>query len=122
MAVTFSGSTKARRCVSVNFQLPCTDTDITVGHDVYITFPEPSQYMAAQQAVDSWSTAITKKANDAGVFLPFIYSNNGNIHSKVLSGYGQDNFNFIKKTAKKYDPRGIMQTLQNDGFLIRKEA
>jgi len=81
-----------------------------------------SQYAAAQKAVDSWSITVTKKAKSEGIFLPFIYSNNGNIRSKVLSGYGKNNFDFIKKTAKKYDPTGVMQMLQNDGFLIRKEA
>ncbi|KAH7014660.1 hypothetical protein B0J12DRAFT_611307 [Macrophomina phaseolina] len=90
-------------------------------HDVYITLPEVDQYATAQQAISSWSRTITQKATDDGVLLPFIYSNNGNADSKVLTGYGEENFNFIKETAKKYDPQGVMQTLQNDGFLIRKE-
>lgn len=92
-----------------------------LGHDVYITLPDVDQYAAAQQAISFWSSTITQKATDEGVFLPFIYSNNGNANSKVLAGYGEENFNFIKETAKKYDPQGVMQTLQNDGFLIRKE-
>lgn len=91
------------------------------GHDVYVTFPDPSLYTGAQKAVDSWNSIVMKRAKDAGVFLPFIYSNNGNLDSKVLSGYGKKNFDFIKQTARKYDPKGVMQTLQNDGFLIRKE-
>lgn len=80
------------------------------------------QYGIAQKAVDSWSAAWTKKAKKEGSFLPITYSNNGNIHSKPLSAYGKKNFDFIKTTAKKYDPKGVMQTLQNDGFLIRKES
>ncbi|KAJ4348483.1 uncharacterized protein N0V89_009858 [Didymosphaeria variabile] len=91
-------------------------------HDVYVTFPDVNQYALAQKAVDQWTTAVTKKAKNEGVLLPYIYANNANAHSKVLSSYGKKNFDFIKKTAKKYDPNGIMQTLQNDGFLIRKEA
>ncbi|KAL1602685.1 hypothetical protein SLS60_006105 [Paraconiothyrium brasiliense] len=91
-------------------------------HDVYVTFPDVSQYALAQKAVDQWTAAVTKKAKSEGVFLPYIYANNANARSKVLSSYGKKNFDFIKKTAQKYDPKGIMQTLQNDGFLIRKEA
>lgn len=54
--------------------------------------------------------------------MPIIYANNANVDSKVLSGYGKKNFDFIKKTAEKYDPKRVMQKLQNNGFLIRKEA
>ncbi|KAF9731660.1 hypothetical protein PMIN07_001846 [Paraphaeosphaeria minitans] len=91
-------------------------------HDTYVTFPDVKQYGLAQKAVDSWEAAWTRKAKKEGSFLPIIYSNNGNVRSKPLGGYGRKNFDFIKKTAKKYDPKGVMQTLQNDGFLIRKEA
>jgi hypothetical protein len=98
-----------------------TDTDSRAGHDVYMTFPNVDQYPAAQKAISFWSSTVTKIAKDGGAFLLFIYSNNGNADSKILSGYGEDNFNFIRKTARKYDPHGVMQTLQNDGFLIRKE-
>ena len=86
-----------------------------------MTFPDVNQYNTAQEAVSSWSRAWTKKAKAEGSLLPFIYSNNGNVDSKVLAGYGKKNLDFIKKTAKKYDPLGIMQRLQNDGFLVRKE-
>jgi hypothetical protein len=92
-----------------------------IGHDVYVTFPEPAQAQGAQKAVDSWTSTTMAAAKKANVWLPYIYLNNGNLGSKVLSGYGRQNFEFIKQTARKYDPTSVMQRLQNDGFLIRKE-
>jgi len=45
---------------------------------------------------------------DQGVFLPFIHANNGNANSQILTGYGEENFQFIKEKAKKYNPQGVM--------------
>ena len=81
-----------------------------------------NQYGAARKAVESWVKPWTAKAKKEGSLLPFVYANNGNVDSKPLRNYGKQNFDFIKQTAKKYDPNGVMQKLQNDGFKISKEA
>lgn len=54
------------------------------------------------------------------MMLPYIYPNNAGLNQKPLQGYGDRSFNYIKSIAKKYDPTGVMQTLQNDGFLVSK--
>lgn len=97
-----------------------TISNTSPGHDVYITFENTDQYGAAKEAITSWEKVWKKKAQAEGSLLPFQYANNGNTDSTPLTGYGKKNLDFIKKTAKKYDPLGIMQKLQNDGFLIRK--
>lgn len=38
----------------------------------------------------------------------------------VLGSFGAANVEAIRRTAAKYDPRGVFQNLQNDGYLVRK--
>jgi FAD/FMN-containing dehydrogenase len=37
-----------------------------------------------------------------------------------MRSYGEDNVEKLKDVAAKYDPDGVFQQLQNDGFLLRK--
>lgn len=89
--------------------------------NIYASWNDDSLTDKAQGAVDDFERQMTKKAKDQGIFLPFIDVNNGNVNLKPLRGYGDQNFNTIAAAAKKYDPRGVMQKLQNDGFLYTKE-
>lgn len=91
------------------------------GIDIFINFPSVNQSTSAAAIVDGFVRECSQKAESLGLLLPYIYPNNANAKQKPLSAYGADNFETIRNVARKYDPRGYMQTLQNNGFLISKE-
>ena len=59
-------------------------------------------------------------AQKKGLFLPFLLGNDAGVTDGVLQGYGAQSVQYIKKIAAKYDPSGVMQRLQNAGFLISR--
>ena len=64
---------------------------------------------------------ITEKAEAEGLLLPFVFPSTASEKQKVLRGFGDQNFNANRSVARKYDPKGYMQTLQNDGYLFSRE-
>lgn len=52
--------------------------------------------------------------------LDFVFMNDACATQPVLASYGADNVRRLRDTAARYDPEGVFQTLQNDGFLLRK--
>lgn len=46
--------------------------------------------------------------------------NDANYAQDVLSSYGAASKAQLKAVAKKYDPQGLFQTQQNNGFLLSK--
>lgn len=68
-------------------------------------------------------TLIKRKksaAADAEKFLDFEFMNDSNPAQSPLAHYGDASIALMKETASKYDPTGVFQTLQNDGFLLSK--
>ncbi|KAL9618591.1 MAG: hypothetical protein Q9160_006702 [Pyrenula sp. 1 TL-2023] len=89
--------------------------------DIFAAYQDSSQDAAAAKAADDFVDRMTKKANDEGVFLPFVDVNNGNEKLRPLRGRLGDNFDELVRVARKYDPREVMQRLQNDGYKYSKE-
>ncbi|KAF2867471.1 hypothetical protein BDV95DRAFT_610863 [Massariosphaeria phaeospora] len=58
------------------------------------------------------------KAN--GSYLPFLYMNDATRDQSPLASYPAANIAKLKTIAQKYDPKGVFQKLQNDGFLLSK--
>ncbi|KAL8919469.1 MAG: hypothetical protein Q9208_006754 [Pyrenodesmia sp. 3 TL-2023] len=77
---------------------------------------------AAQKALLSSCDAVRDTASSNGVFLPFLFMNDANYEQDVLSSYGAASKAQLKAVAKKYDPEGLFQTQQNNGFLLSKSA
>lgn len=59
-------------------------------------------------------------AQKNGTYLPFIYSNYASRDQNPLASYGIENVQELKAIARRYDPAGIFQTLQNGGWLLSK--
>jgi hypothetical protein len=97
---------------------PLTSYVHTTGVDIFIEFGGLENAPQAQSIVNEFVATVSQKAEAKGLMLPYIYPNNAGPNQKPLRGYGDRNFNYIKSTAKKYDPTGVMQTLQNNGFLV----
>ena len=91
------------------------------GVDVYIDYVDVQNTKLAQTVVDAFVANMTQKAETAGLSLPFLYVNNAAAAQKPLQAYGGQSLAFFKSVASRYDPRGIMQTLQNTGYLVSNE-
>lgn len=76
----------------------------------------------AEQVVEELTEGMKKLASAEGQLLDFIFMNDASAKQQVLASYGQDNVQQLRDAAAKYDPEGVFQKLQNDGFLLRKIA
>ncbi|KAM4057466.1 FAD binding domain-containing protein [Hirsutella rhossiliensis] len=72
---------------------------------------------AARRKFIDVSEAVAKKH---GTYSPFLYINFAAPSQEPLCGYGAESVAFLNKTAKKYDPHGVFQTLMPGGFKISK--
>lgn len=61
-----------------------------------------------------------KVAKKHGTYSPFMYISYAAPDQQPLCGYGAESLAFLRKTAKKYDPKGIFQTLMPGGFKVSK--
>lgn len=64
---------------------------------------------------------LTSSAQSQGVHLPYIFANDAGPNQQVLRGYGEDSIKYIAAVAERYDPKGVMQKLQNDAYFVSKE-
>lgn len=92
-----------------------------IGADIFLDFEDLENAPLAQSVVDEFVATVSQRAEAKGIMLPYLYVNNAAGNQKPLRGYGDSSFNFIKSIATKYDPTGVMQTLQNNGFLVSKQ-
>ncbi|KAL8794648.1 MAG: hypothetical protein Q9195_002844 [Heterodermia aff. obscurata] len=88
--------------------------------DLYMTYAHSADGDYATQVINDLYAEITKLIDAEGLGLPFLFANTAGEGQKVLRSQGEGNFEEIKRVAGKYDPKGYMQTLQNDGYLVSK--
>ncbi|KAI0150225.1 FAD-binding domain-containing protein [Xylariaceae sp. FL1272] len=74
----------------------------------------------AEQAIDELYKGMQKVSREHGQWLDFIFMNEGKWTQDVLSGYGEANVQIMKELSLEYDPKGVFQKLQKDGYLLRK--
>ncbi|KAI2473545.1 6-hydroxy-D-nicotine oxidase [Annulohypoxylon bovei var. microspora] len=72
------------------------------------------------QGVSELCSGAQKIAQDKGQLLDLLFMNDASTSQNVLGSYGADSARRLQETAAKYDPEGVFQKLQKDGFLIRK--
>lgn len=79
---------------------------------------------ADDAAVRSVSISTAEKWRDLGeqrgLHLDYLYINDASKDQNPIATYGAANVDKLKAIALKYDPEKVFQTLQNDGFLLRK--
>ena len=73
-----------------------------------------------REAVRKIVDAAESAAKQTGVYLPYKYSNYAAWDQDPLASYGAENVRRLKEVARKYDPEGVFQTLQNGGWLLSK--
>lgn len=70
---------------------------------------------------DSVLANLISSAQSQGLFLPYIFVNDGSPNQKPLQSFGEKNIKYIDIVAKKYDPKRIMQNLQNLAYFVSNE-
>ncbi|KAH8900830.1 FAD binding domain protein [Thozetella sp. PMI_491] len=74
------------------------------------------------KAAEEWVNLANGIAEDMGTQDPFLYLGFAGGFQKPLCGYGQDNVEFMRRVAAKYDPSGVFQTLVPGGFKLSEEC
>ena len=74
----------------------------------------------AEKALGGILQGIRKLAEEKGLLLDFVFMNDAWKEQKVLASYGKENLRELQQTADKFDPEGVFQRQQNDGFLLRR--
>jgi hypothetical protein len=102
-------------CLWCNLAYPCSGWVFTaewLGLD--------DEDAAIHKAVCTISERTKGLARDRDLLLDFILPTFAGKKQNVMRSYGEDNVRKMKEVAAKYDPDGVFQKLQNDGFLLRK--
>lgn len=77
---------------------------------------------AYDEIVASWVEETTYKINNAtqkaGLHDAFNYIGDAAGFQSIFPGYGAENHEKLRDIAKKYDPRGVFQTLMPGGFKV----
>jgi hypothetical protein len=76
---------------------------------ITIFFDDPSAYEALSKATKAFIDAVDEVAKKDGVKERFIYLNYAAKWQNVFQSYGQKQYDALKRTALKYDPRGVFQ-------------
>ena len=61
---------------------------------------------------------INKAAQQMGLLKEFVYANYGGRHQRPFESYGKANYQFLKKVAGRYDPKGMFQKQVPGGFKL----
>lgn len=83
----------------------------------------PSSHLLMKSRMLIPATVVTQTvkalAEKRGLLLGYLSMSFANASQEVLRSYGATNVKKLQETAAKYDPDGLFQKLQNDGFLLR---
>ncbi|KAI1099513.1 6-hydroxy-D-nicotine oxidase [Jackrogersella minutella] len=82
-------------------------------------WPNESDDVAAARGLQIFTQDAIRLAKEHDQHLDFLFMNDAEFSQNVLVSYGADNVKKLQEAAAKYDPEGIFQQLQNDGFLLR---
>ncbi|KAL4940954.1 hypothetical protein BDV06DRAFT_195504 [Aspergillus oleicola] len=61
---------------------------------------------------------LDEYAKKIGKYNPYIYLNYADVTQNPLAGYGEENVEFIRDVARRYDPKGVFQTQVPGGFKV----
>jgi hypothetical protein len=71
-----------------------------------------------QQAAKRWVSDVQEISESLGTADPYLYINYAARFQDPLCSYGPKSVEFLKRMARKYDPRGVFQQLVPGGFKI----
>lgn len=79
--------------------------DTTASEDVY---GKAEEFMAK----------INRAAERMGLLKEFVYANYAGRHQRPLESYGKENYQYLRKVAREYDPKGVFQRQVPGGFKL----
>lgn len=82
------------------------------------TFNHSQEYPIVSAAAERLSNNITSAAKAACAYNPYIDLNHAASWQNPIASYGDANREFLRRTAGKYDPRGVFQHLCPGGFKV----
>lgn len=91
---------------------------------VYLCYAEVVEWIgsAYDEIVASWVEETTYKINNAtqkaDLYDAFNYIGDAAGFQSIFPGYGAENHQKLRDIAKKYDSRGVFQTLMPGGFKV----
>lgn len=74
----------------------------------------------ALAAIRGFTHKVEELLKKRGLFLQTKMMNDAGDAQNVLGSYGVENLKRLKDVGAKYDPLGVFQKLQNNGFLLSK--
>lgn len=76
---------------------------------------------AVEQAHAGLLRGVEGLAREKGMLLDFLCPSfaGADQSQRVVRGFGGENLRQLQEVAAKYDPEGVFQELQSDGFLLR---
>ncbi|KAI5857351.1 hypothetical protein GGS23DRAFT_345442 [Durotheca rogersii] len=82
------------------------------------SFAKAEDYPAVSAAADKLLASVISATKKRGAYHPYIDLNHAKASQQPFKGYGSANYEFLKSTAKKYDPGRVFQTLVPGGFKL----
>jgi hypothetical protein len=76
--------------------------------------------MKAHELLTSYGADVEALAKDRSVFHPYQFMNDASYSQNPLESYGAENGEIMRLVSLVYDPSGVFQALQNNGFLLSK--
>ncbi|KAK8880052.1 FAD-dependent monooxygenase [Apiospora arundinis] len=74
----------------------------------------------ALAAIRGFTDRVEELLKKRGLFLRTKMMNDAGDAQNVLGSYGEENLKRLKDVSARYDPLGVFQKLQNNGFLLSK--
>ncbi|KAG8664692.1 uncharacterized protein FPOAC1_013472 [Fusarium poae] len=98
------------------------EKDNAVMFQVQLMINGVEQEKIARERMVHFRKTMKQYSIDQGAAVDWEYLNYADFTQDPLSTYGPKNVDFIRKVAKKYDPKGVFQTRLPGGFKITKVA
>ncbi|KAM0548804.1 hypothetical protein ACHAPJ_009660 [Fusarium lateritium] len=98
------------------------EKDNAVMFQVQLMINGVEQEKLARERMVQFRRTIKQYSVDQDAAVQWEYLNYADFTQDPLSTYGTENVKFIRKVAKKYDPKGVFQTRMPHGFKISKVA
>ncbi|KAI1824499.1 FAD-binding domain-containing protein [Xylaria intraflava] len=90
-----------------------------VWYESFITYDDPAHDDLVRDVTGRVTQKCIAAAKEKKLDLPYLFAGVASKEQEVLQGYGDESIAFMQTVAAKYDPEGVFQRLQNDGFLLR---
>ncbi|KAI0118651.1 hypothetical protein GGR51DRAFT_497199 [Nemania sp. FL0031] len=112
---TLAAATAERGGNILGLDVPPEGIILTLGS---FTFASEELYNAKDSAVQKLLSDIIALSKSNDVFNSWIDLNHAYRSQNPFKSYGDENYDFLKATAEKYDPNGVFQTLMPGGFKL----